>query len=413
MKHIFTYLTLIFSFAILSCSTESSPNQAKSDITTLTITTEHTRTHLSGDETHAKWDDADQLIVFESANTTTARTSGKANINASNGKASFSVDFPTVNTTNLRYVAVYPATSVTIGATPNTENVNITIPITQYSTSTSYDGDADILISNVVTRSQQQTSLTMKFKRMVAVAKMTLTQIPFSTIDKVEFSAGNTNIAGSVMANLDRGSITSTIDATNKVTIVYNEPINATSPIYFTLLPTTLISGDVCSITIYSGSDSYTHQFTIPSGRTLSFVDGAISTFSVNMNYKEVVTDTDLSEIEGTWRLSKWCGTTDFGFEVYLDIDKDGAIDLWQRMENRTWDYYRSNATLSNGVLSGVYSDGNLWGSSYRFTLNDSNTMTWVDTQDNDDISVYVRAELPDDINNTRAKETPYDNRFL
>ena len=418
MRYLFTLLTLAFAVVLASCSNNDAPNAEIYDgITTLTFTTtDETRTHLSSDATHAEWDSSDKLMVYESATTTTARTSRKTSIDSS-GKASFSVDFPTNSSNSISYVSVYPAEAVSNTSNPKISNTNITIPSQQQATATSYDGAADILISGIIKRAQQQSTLSIKFKRMVAIAKMELSRIPFESIDKVVFRAYNAELAGSVSADLSKATFTSHQSTTDNITISYATPISANAPIYFTLLPATLNAGSKCEITVYSGSESYSHEFSIPTGRSLRFEQGSISSFNVDMCYEKPTggdegEPADLSEMEGDWALYEWCGSTKFDFDIYLSIAASGSIELWQRLENRAWDYYYSTVTSADGVLSGTYSDGVKWGASYRCTMNDADTMTWVNTIDSNDVSVYVRTELPNDLTTTRSNEQN-SKRFL
>nr|MBR2110321.1 hypothetical protein [Alistipes sp.] len=60
---------------------------------------------------------------------------------------------------------------------------------------------------------------------------------------------------------------------------------------------------------------------------------------------------------------------------------------------------------FENGIISGQYSDGVAWSTSYSVALGD-NTMTWIDTTDSTDISVYTRSELPDSLPSTATATT-------
>lgn len=102
----------------------------------------------------------------------------------------------------------------------------------------------------------------------------------------------------------------------------------------------------------------------------------------------------DTSDIAGTWHLTQWRGAEP-SFDVYLSITEEGIVTLWQRIESREWQRYYSTAAIENGVISGTYTDGVAWGASYNVTLGNE-TMTWVNTADSGDISVYTRAELPE-----------------
>lgn len=99
------------------------------------------------------------------------------------------------------------------------------------------------------------------------------------------------------------------------------------------------------------------------------------------------------SDIEGTWMLKKWQGTTP-SFSVYMEISPDGTIILWQKIDDYVWERYDSTATLNSNVISGTYSDNVSWSSSYSIEF-EGEDMVWTDTEDESDVSVYVRADLP------------------
>ena len=114
--------------------------------------------------------------------------------------------------------------------------------------------------------------------------------------------------------------------------------------------------------------------------------------------------DADTSVLAGSWHLSEWRGTEP-SFDVYLSISEDGVVTLWQRIESREWELFISVVGFENGIISGQYSDGVAWSTSYSVALGD-NTMTWIDTTDSTDISVYTRSELPDTLPSTATATT-------
>lgn len=119
----------------------------------------------------------------------------------------------------------------------------------------------------------------------------------------------------------------------------------------------------------------------------------------------------DTSTITGTWHLTSWRGAEP-SFDIYLDITADGVVTLWQRLESREWECYYSAADFVDGLLCGTYTDGVAWGASYSVTLGDD-TMTWVDNNDTTDISVYTRAELPEDMSVVVTRAAESRTRFL
>lgn len=104
----------------------------------------------------------------------------------------------------------------------------------------------------------------------------------------------------------------------------------------------------------------------------------------------------DTTAIAGSWQLTQWRGAEP-SFDVYLSISEDGVVTLWQKIDSRLWELYYSVVEYENDTIRGEYTDGTMWGTSYHVAVADD-TMTWTDTTDATDISVYTRAELPEDI---------------
>ena len=87
-------------------------------------------------------------------------------------------------------------------------------------------------------------------------------------------------------------------------------------------------------------------------------------------------------------------------------------VTLWQRITTHEWELYYSTVAIEEGIISGVYSDGVAWSTSYGIALGE-NSMTWIATNDSSDVSVYVPAELPTDLPTTQSVATRAVTRFL
>lgn len=110
----------------------------------------------------------------------------------------------------------------------------------------------------------------------------------------------------------------------------------------------------------------------------------------------------DTTTIAGTWGLVEWRGSEP-SFDIYLVVNETGGITLWQNIDSHKWEMFQSAANINNGIISGIYTDGEAWGAEYHVTLEDGR-MVWIDTEDTTDVSVYERCELPEEIVNiTRA----------
>ena len=119
----------------------------------------------------------------------------------------------------------------------------------------------------------------------------------------------------------------------------------------------------------------------------------------------------DTTALAGSWHLTSWRGAEP-SFDVYLDITVDGVVTLWQRLDSREWKVYYSVVDYDNGVIVGQYSDGVAWGASYDVAIQ-GNTMTWVDTADSADVSVYTRCTLPDFELSGAIRSVESEVRFL
>lgn len=114
--------------------------------------------------------------------------------------------------------------------------------------------------------------------------------------------------------------------------------------------------------------------------------------------------DADTSDLAGTWHLTQWRGAEP-SFDIYMSIGEDGLVALWQRLESREWELYYSTVVFDGSIISGKYTDNVNWSASYYVAV-DGDSMTWTDTADASDISVYTRSELPDGIPTTEVATT-------
>lgn len=364
------------------------------------VAEEQTRTTLAEDESHALWNSTGEYIMaFQSIGTqTTAKRSSEGMLVGS--KASFRVSF-TRNTsaTEYRYDAIYPSTAVTSTTSPNMSAVPLRLDGEQQPSATSYDDDADIMVALTATHSSQPSSLDMRFKRVVALAKMTITGLPSSAkISEVIFEAPAKRLTGSFKLNTATGEIASYTSTNSNVTLSYATPVSASTPIYFAVLPTELTAGDSFTVSVVADDKTYIREVTIPNGRSLGFLRGDLAKFSVDFSSVQPESpEVDMSSIAGNWHLTTWRGTTDLDISIYLSIDAAGGVVLYQKLDKAEWQRYNSTATFQSGIISGTYTSGSIgWSAAYYVAI-DGDQMTWTDTLDSGDVSVYTRVDmLPD-----------------
>lgn len=254
-------------------------------------TSPESRTTLN-DDYSISWETSGEFLrVFETAGeTTNSRKSEEALIDDA-GKAVFNVSF-TENTsaTSFTYNAVYPESAWVDGNT-DVNNMRLITPTNQLPTATSFDGDADLLIAYPEQRDAQPTELQVRFKRIVAVGKMTIKNLNTTeSITSVEFIAPESKkVTGRSYVNLNEGTVTQygyTNNAYNNVVMNYDASLEMQSGMtaYFTCFPFEILAGETFKVVVTTPSKIFTREVTIPDERSLAFTEGHASVFSVDMS---------------------------------------------------------------------------------------------------------------------------------
>lgn len=301
MKKIFHSLWAVAALATVfaGCSKDEaeSPANKPREISMSVIagseleTSPESRTTLN-DDYSISWETSGEFLrVFETAGeTTNSRKSEEALIDDA-GKAVFNVSF-TENTsaTSFTYNAVYPESAWVDGNT-DVNNMRLITPTNQLPTATSFDGDADLLIAYPEQRDAQPTELQVRFKRIVAVGKMTIKNLNTTeSITSVEFIAPESKkVTGRSYVNLNEGTVTQygyTNNAYNNVVMNYDASLEMQSGMtaYFTCFPFEILAGETFKVVVTTPSKIFTREVTIPDERSLAFTEGHASVFSVDMS---------------------------------------------------------------------------------------------------------------------------------
>ena len=230
-----------------------------------------TSVDTSGDAPLFAWGENETFTVLEQTDALAAATSvtyekvdGKANITATfaanAGKESYD------------YATIYPASGYE-NAT-GLDEVTLSLPAVQTMAEGSYDPNADLMVSEVVSAKAQPTEAQMvRFTRMAAVAKMTLKGLELEAGDQVEqviFTADGKNLAGTVTADLADPHKFTVAEGVNNVTV---NTTSSTDVLYFTVLPTTLEAGDAYTVKVITNKKLYIKSGSIGEGKTLEFTD--------------------------------------------------------------------------------------------------------------------------------------------
>lgn len=216
--------------------------------------------------------------------TTALATASEFTYTYKDGKAKISATFDNnAGQAEYKYVTVYPQAGYYEAESIN--NATLCIPADQIMYSaTSYDHNADLMVSKVVTTTAQPTEVKpLQFTRLAAVAKMSFRGFADAAekVESVTFTtAEGVNIAGTFTTDLTNPVEFTTVDGVNSVTVTSPDGV---SEVYFTLLPTTLEAGATYSVMVMTDKKIYKKEATIPEGKSLEFAAGMVTRFGVDL----------------------------------------------------------------------------------------------------------------------------------
>ena len=277
----------VAAMGLSACSNEFEETNKRPNMGDVVVTfvadAETTRTSVDTSRDDAplfSWDDNETFAVLEqtdalavASNVAYENVDGKAHISAAfaanEGKESY------------QYVTVYPASGYV--SAEGISSATLALPAKQTMAETSYDPNADLMVSKVVaTDAQPTTAQQVQFTRVAAVVKMTLKNFSKELGDEVEqviFTADGKSLAGTITANLNAPHEFTVNEGVSSVSVA----TTSASDVYFTVLPTTLEAGDSYTITIITNKKIYLKQGTIPEDKSLTFEAGMVNRFGVNM----------------------------------------------------------------------------------------------------------------------------------
>ncbi len=103
--------------------------------------------------------------------------------------------------------------------------------------------------------------------------------------------------------------------------------------------------------------------------------------------------------VAGEWHLASVTGLDMEDLDVYAVFGNDGRFELYQKVgAGRHW-RFDGTYSLAGTVLSGTYSDGTEWGSTYEYSLaGDGQSLTLKALNGSEEESLYDRQDVPDEI---------------
>ena len=312
MKRMINLLRVVAvaAVALTSCQNnfEEVTNEVVKGNVVVNFVAQSTRTSVdtTGDAPIFSWSENETFAVLEqtdalaeATNVTYENVDGKASIKAelaaNPGKAAY------------QYVVVYPQAG--FESAESLDKATLALPAEQTMAEESYDPTADLMVSMPVQTAAQPTEAQyVRFARLAAVAKMTVSNLNLGAdeqVERVEFTAAGKPLAGTInvdLTNPEEFTAGSTLSTVSVATTSADE-------VYFTLLPTTLEAGDVYSVAVVTNKKAYIKQSTIPEGKSLAFEAGKVTRIGVNM-----------TDVEGTdkWALVRDASTLKQGDVVTI-----------------------------------------------------------------------------------------------
>ncbi len=124
--------------------------------------------------------------------------------------------------------------------------------------------------------------------------------------------------------------------------------------------------------------------------------------------------------VVGRWHMVSWSSLTSDEADVYISFGEDGRFDLYQRVYTPYYVHYDGTYSQQGDIVTGTYSDGTSWNTSYVASFNAEMTrMTLTGSTDGADIAVYDSISgIPEDVTSGElgpkaSRSVSVDFRFL
>ncbi len=362
MKRIFTTLSLAtFGIAaFISCQKETpeviDAPKNESAIMSVNADAVPTKTYIdevSASEYNLYWSKDDaiacyevSLVDVEGTPTETVQNKVTSSPLASSGSsASFTMDFSkNEGDAPFSYIFVYPASHYS----KSNNTYRAEIPEKQTFSATSFDKNADVLISRAITgQTSRPTSVNAEFERIGATVLMNI-KAPTTTekIRSIIFSTTEGNIRGYVKVYPLSGDHENEIYSGGEsitLTPADETTFSGTIPVWFRMGAITLTNNFTVVVTTNSKKYTKVVDLTSGSGRTLEFSNSGLTKFNVNMTTVSGVDNPSIDD--GDYYIVAKSGDNYFG----LSSTANGTRLSYQQLEgfDPTASYYITNdATL-------------------------------------------------------------------
>ncbi len=107
------------------------------------------------------------------------------------------------------------------------------------------------------------------------------------------------------------------------------------------------------------------------------------------------------NELVGEWHLTEWSGAASGAFDAYIHFLDASRCEIYQKVDSPLWQRYNATYNFDGETLSGIYADGQPWGSSYSVTVSNKELTLTGGPEGNQEVSTYVREEIPASVKNS------------
>lgn len=344
MKNLYKYLLAVatVAMAFTSCSKdEISDPSIEAQKVTFTVTSDSdletapaSRTEFDEETGQMNWSaDGEALEVIQILGSEISHATTEA-YTIENRVAKFQVSFDALTGSepyDLTYSAIYPAVNYS-GNTNDYTKFRIKLPAEQTPTETGFDPNADLLLAKPETRTAQPAEgeeLNFRFKRVAAIAKMTLKGIPAGEkLAKVELTASQP-MAGYSRTNLKTGEIYDIgYYKEETMTLTLNDrETTGEDVIWFTSLPCVFGEGDSFTVKAYTDKATYEKTVSFSTPEAFKFVSGGLTRFGITgMTRTESVVD--------EYVLLTNVADLSVGDQIIITSGTDGAVKAISTTQN-------------------------------------------------------------------------------
>ncbi|MBO5717986.1 MAG: DNA/RNA non-specific endonuclease [Alistipes sp.] len=273
MRRLMFGIGLVSLLSIIGCVERSVKVEDSATIVDLVATAE---------SSDVSWCVDDMLAVVESGEY------GKASCREvdETGRGIFSLELVDDSREEYMFAALFPESALLRDDSVNVRNVRFEIASEQYPHATYHDIDADVRVARYVECAPCPDSLSMEFRRVVALGALELKNMPEEAfISEVKLTLpGDKLVAGECRVDMLSEQVSYCVaEGVSQLTLTFNEPQPASTPIYFACAPFELTGGETYSVEVRSGEDLYTQRVVVSEEDSVQLALGDVTTLSVTM----------------------------------------------------------------------------------------------------------------------------------